>query len=599
MKINKTKKVKIGCASGFWGDTSTAAKQLVDDNNIDYLIFDFLSEVTMSILAGAKLKNANLGYATDFISQLKPLLYDINKKKIKIISNAGGINPESCRSILLHEAKKIGLKINVAVVYGDNLMSDLEKLKSINFKEIDSGKKFPKNILSMNAYLGAPAIATALREGADIVITGRCVDSAMALGPLMHEFNWGYDDYDYLAGGSLAGHIIECGAQCTGGNFTDWEKVTGFDNIGFPIVEVEWNGDFTLTKPKNTGGIVNFGTVAEQFLYEIGDPSRYILPDVICDFSKVKITEIGKNLVHVKNAKGIPPTNFYKVSTTHMKGYNIIGKLVIGGQKAKKKGEIIAQAILKKTSKILEEKKYEPFTETNYDLIGTNSIYGSDNIKADSKEILLRIMVKHNSKDALVLFSKEIAQAVTGMTAGVMNYLGGRPRVSKSIHLYSYLIDKNLLSISVNLNNKKYIVAVNPHGEVPKKPKGNRKIIIINKKILDTTIPLFKIAYARSGDKGDHANIGVIAREKKYLPYIQNALTSKKVSSYFSHFMKGDLKIWDVPGISGINFLLKNSLGGGGMASFNIDPQGKSYAQQLLEIEIPIPSSLKDKINYE
>ena len=208
-------------------------------------------------------------------------------------------------------------------------------------------------------------------------------------------------------------------------------------------------------------------------------------------------------------------------------------------------------------------------------------------------------MVKHNSKDALVLFSKEIAQAVTGMTAGVMNYLGGRPRVSKSIHLYSYLIDKNLLNISVNLNNKKYIVAVNPHGEVPKKPKENRKIIIINKKILDTTIPLFKIAYARSGDKGDHANIGVIAREKEYLPYIQNALTSKKVSSYFSHFMKGDLKIWDVPGISGINFLLKNSLGGGGMASFNIDPQGKSYAQQLLEIEIPIPSSLKDKINYE
>ena len=226
----KNKKVKIGCASGFWGDTSTAAKQLVDDNNIDYLVFDFLAEVTMSILAGSKLKNPDLGYATDFVTQLSPLLKDIHTKGIKIISNAGGINLEACRSMLVEEAKKAGADLKIAIVFGDDLINDVDKLKKLNLKEIDTNEPLPENILSINAYLGAPGITAALKDGADIVITGRCVDSAMVLGPLMHEFNWKHDDYDYLANGSLAGHIIECGAQCTGGNFTDWEEIKGFDN---------------------------------------------------------------------------------------------------------------------------------------------------------------------------------------------------------------------------------------------------------------------------------------------------------------------------------------------------------------------------------
>tara|TARA_A100001015_G_scaffold48949_1_gene54083 strand:- start:340 stop:1302 length:963 start_codon:yes stop_codon:yes gene_type:complete len=235
MKGIRNRKVKIGCASGFWGDTSTAAKQLVDDNNIDYLVFDFLAEVTMSILAGSKLKNPNLGYATDFVTQLSPLLKDLQTKSIKVISNAGGINPEACRSMLVEEAKKVGVDLKIAIVFGDDLINSIDELKRLDLKEIDTNKPLPENILSINAYLGAPAIAAALKEGADIVITGRCVDSAMVLGPLMHEFNWKHDDYDYLANGSLAGHIIECGAQCTGGNFTDWEGIKGFDNIGFPL----------------------------------------------------------------------------------------------------------------------------------------------------------------------------------------------------------------------------------------------------------------------------------------------------------------------------------------------------------------------------
>ena len=596
--ILEKKKIRIGCASGFWGDTSTAAKQLIDDNNIDYLVFDFLAEVTMSILAGAKLKNPNLGYATDFVTQLTPLLKDIHTKKIKIISNAGGINPESCRSILVDEAKKIGVDLKIAIVFGDDLINDLDELKKLDIKEIDTKEPLPENILSVNAYLGAPAIAAALKEGADIVVTGRCVDSAMVLGPLMHEFNWKHNDYDCLANGSLAGHIIECGAQCTGGNFTDWEEIKGFDNIGFPIVEVEPNGEFTVSKPHKTGGLVSFGTVAEQFLYEIGDPSRYQLPDVVCDFSEVKITEIGDNIVQVKNAKGLPPSNKYKISATYMNGYNVIGKLVIGGLKAEKKGKIIAEAIFNKTSRMLEENNFDPFTETKFDLIGTNSIYGPKEVDKNSKEIVLRIMVKHVNKEALILFSKEIAQAVTGMAAGVMNYMGGRPKVSRSIHLHSFFLDKSMLSIGIDINSERSLIPVLKQTNKTENKKTENQVNSTVKSLhLDSSVPLIKIAYARSGDKGDHANIGIIARKPEYLPFIKNALTSTTLSAFFNHVLKGSIEVWDVPGISGINFLLKHSLGGGGMASFNIDPQGKAYAQQILEYEIPITSLLANKLN--
>ena len=589
------KKVSIGCASGFWGDTSTAAKQLVDDNNIDYLVFDFLAEVTMSILAGAKTKNPDLGYATDFVTQLSPLLKDINKNKIKVISNGGGINPESCRSALIKEAEKSGLKLKIAVVYGDNLLDDLVNLKKSNLKEIDSNASLPEKVLSINSYLGAAGIVSALEEGADIVITGRCVDSAMVLGPLMYEFNWKYNDYNLLASGSLAGHIIECGAQCTGGNYTDWEDITGFDNMGFPIVEVESNGDFTVTKPAGTGGLVSFGTVGEQLLYEIGNPSHYILPDVICDFSQVTIKDLGNNLVQLKNAKGLPPTNTYKVSATYMNGYNVIGKLVIGGMKAKKKGEIIANAIIKKSLRILRENNFAPFSESKFDLIGTNSIYGSKGINPDSKEIVLRIMAKHEKKEALILFSKEIAQAVTGMAAGVMNYMGGRPRVSRSIHLFSFLLNKNKVRVGVDFNDKKKLISIHSIKSLEAPINKSRVIPSLQELTLDKTVPLIQLAYARSGDKGDHANIGIIARRSEYLPFIQNALTEKTVALYFEHVLNGKVKSWDVPGISGLNFLLKNSLGGGGMSSLNIDPQGKSYAQQILEYEIPVTSSIADK----
>ena len=593
MKKNKT--VKIGCASAFWGDTSSAAPQLVHSGSIDYLVFDYLAEVTMSILAGAKMKNPDLGYATDFIKHIGPLLTDIKKQGIKVISNAGGINLKSCRNAVLEEAKRAGIELNIAIVEGDNLINQENALRELPVKELETGKAMPKGMASINAYLGAAGVRQALELGADMVITGRCVDSAVVLGPLMYEFDWKYNEYDKLAAGSLAGHIIECGAQCTGGNFTDWHLVNNFDNMGFPIVEVESDGSFIVTKPEGTGGIVSFGSVAEQFLYEIGNPGSYLLPDVTCDFTNVHIEEVDHEKVLIKGAKGFAPTNTYKVSATYLHGYRITIAVIICGINAPKKAQVSADAIIKKTKRIFSENGLGDYLDTNISIIGTETTYGKNGAKTEPREVLLRIIARHKEKDALILLSRELAQASTGMTPGFINMLGGRPSVSPSIRLFSFLIAKVQIITTVDIHDKQYEVetytAKSNHMDTNTKISG----LSDNIDTTDAEVALINLAYARSGDKGDHANIGVIARKAEYLPYIRKALSIEIVAKYFAHVLKGEVERWDVPGINGLNFLLKNSLGGGGMASLNVDPQGKAYAQQLLDIMIPVPHIIAEE----
>ena len=590
MNYKKEDKVRIGCASGFWGDTTTAAKQLVEKGNLDYLVFDFLSEVTMSILAKAKIKNPDNGFTVDFVHQLNPLWKEIKTQNIKVISNAGGINLKSCKKSIQNELINQNIDLKVAVVLGDDLIDQKDELAKLAIKEWETEEPLPEFCLSMNAYLGYLGIYQALNEGADIVITGRCVDSALVLGPLAYEFKWSTDDYDLLASGSLAGHIIECGAQCTGGNFTDWEKIQGFDNIGFPIIEAKSNGEFIVTKPPETGGLVSFGTISEQLLYEIGNPNNYFLPDVVCDFTNVIIREISKNKVLVRGAKGISPTESYKVSATYLDGFKAGATLVIGGRKAQKKADIIAKAILSKVRRILIENGMDDFQDTNLSIIGTDSIYGLKRTDKKSKEVVMRLMVKHYNEKALRIFSKEIAQAVTGMTAGVINYMGGRPTISPSVHLFSFLIPKNFIKIEVEINQSKSEVKMPTLPKFSKKEDVNLNGYDNNDfSHLKTKVDLEKLAYARSGDKGDHVNIGIIARKSSYFPYIRDALKIEVVSKYFEHLLKGEVQRWDVPGVYGLNFLLKNALGGGGMASLNLDPQGKGYAQMLLELPIPVP----------
>src|SRR5690554_1525037 len=282
--------VRIGGAAAAWGDSIHGARQLVEKAEIDYLVGDYLAEVTMALLARARAKSPEAGFIPDWLASVKPVLQPIREHGIRLVTNSGGMNPRAARDAFLAAAAEQGLDFKVVVVFGDDLMPIESEIRQAAPREMFSGAALPARFASLNAYLGAGAIARALAEDADIVITGRIVDSAMALGPLMHEFGWKEDDYDRLAAGSLAGHVIECGAQATGGLFTDWEEVAdGWHDMGFPIVECAEDGSFTVTKPEGTGGLVSVGTVAEQIVYEIGDPQSYRLPDVICDFSGVQL----------------------------------------------------------------------------------------------------------------------------------------------------------------------------------------------------------------------------------------------------------------------------------------------------------------------
>lgn len=590
--------VKIGCASGFWGDTNTAAFQLVHLTDIDYLVFDYLSEITMSIMAKAKMVEPKHGYALDFVSRvMAPLLKKIAEKKIKVISNAGGVNPLACRDALQKIISEYSLNLKVAVVLGDDLLAKQEQFKQQNIQEMFSSEPLPDQVASSNAYLGAVAIRDALNLGADIVITGRVVDSAVVLAPLLHEYQWSLDDYDKLAQGSLAGHVIECGAQCTGGNFTDWRLVQGFDNMGFPVVEVSEDGSFVVTKPQGTGGLVSIATVAEQIVYEIGNPQAYLLPDVIADFSQVHLEQVGEHRVRVTGATGQAPTAQYKVSATYPDGYRVLVSFLIAGREAPQKAQVIADAILTKCERVLAMRSVPPFSEKSVEILGIESTYGAHAQALNSREVVVKIAVKHMFKEACMFFASEIAQASTGMAPALAGIVGGRPKASPVIKLFSFLIDKNQINVEVDFDGKRYPVEI-PEGSSTQQlnnfAAGESAVYQGN----EIEVPLIEIAHARSGDKGNHSNIGVIARKAEYLPWIRAALTEQAVASYMQHVLdaeKGRVIRYELPGLKALNFMLENALGGGGVASLRIDPQGKAFAQQLLDMPVKVPANLLEK----
>ncbi len=586
------KTIRIGGASAFYGDSQLAARQLVDKGGVDYLVFDYLAEVTMAILARAHMRDPQLGYAVDFVTvAMKDVLADCAKKGIKVIANAGGVNVPGCIAALQTLADEQGLSLTIAGVYGDDLSSRTAEIASNGLPDIDSGEPLPDGLASINAYLGAKPIADALAAGADVVVTGRVVDSAVVLGPLIHEFDWSMDDYDRLAQGSLAGHVLECGAQCTGGNFTDWHLVPDYSNISYPVAEVSASGEFVIEIPPGTGGMVTRATVGEQILYEIGDPANYLLPDVACDFTRVTLMGVGKDRVQVSGAKGRAPGPQYKVCATYIDGYRLMGSYFIAGPRAADKARTGADAWIKRVRKTFVERGIADFREVSIEIIGTESVYGPNARDFETREVMCKFGLHHDDKHALAFASAELAYLGTSGTPGMSGLGGGRVRPQPLMRIHSGLMDKSGVPVKVQVGGDVITEATFDVGEAS-------EVAICPEMLLDTLptadvwveVPLEKLAYARSGDKGNKANIGLMVREPRFLSILENQVTADAVAAYFAHAMTGTVTRFALPGFGAYNFLLTEALGGGATASVRMDTQGKAYGQMLLSLPVKVPA---------
>lgn len=590
--------VRIGCGSGFWGDTPEGARQLIDHGQIDYLVMDYLAEITMSILARMRQRQPDQGYASDFVSQLiVPHAKALAAQRIKLIVNAGGVNPAGCKAAVEQALAAQGVALRVAAVLGDDVMPQVEALRRGGTRELSSDAPLPAELVSANAYLGAFPIAQALDQGADIVITGRCVDSALALGPLIHAFGWTAAQWDLLAAGSLVGHVLECGAQCTGGFATDWQATQqGWADIGFPIAECRADGRFVVTKPAGTGGAVDVQGVSEQITYETGDPQRYLLPDVVCDFSAVQVRQIGPDRVAVQGARGLPATPHYKVSATYVDGFRCMATMLVRGTDAAAKARAVAQAILARTRTLLGREGWADYSETSVELLGAEDGYGQHARPGAqaTREVVLKLGVRHAQAKALDVFAREIFPTSTSTVQGLAGVFGGRPKVQPVVRLYSFLLDKACLSVRLDMDGQQQAVAIaagtaGTTGQAPaadaawQMPAGPR-----------TTVPLLALAYARSGDKGDISNIAVLARRPEFVPLLRQSVTAERVRSHLAHQVRGRAERFEWPGLLGFNFLLHEALGGGGVASLRYDPQGKAHAQLLLDMAVEIPQAWAD-----
>ena len=598
-------RVRIGCGCGFWGDSAAGPAQLVRRGELDFLVLDYLSEITLSLLARARRGRPELGYTTDFVSNvMRPLAAEICAHGIRVVANAGGVNPQACRDSLEAVLRQLGVPLRVAVVLGDDITADLDGLRREGVLDLEGERPLPAQVISANAYLGAVPIADALTRGADVVITGRCADSALALGPLIHTFGWGAQDLDRLAMGSLAGHIIECGPQATGGISTDWRAVAGgWDDMGYPIVECWDDGGFVVTKAPGTGGLVNAATVAEQITYEVHDPGRYVLPDVVCDFTGVSLEDLGEDRVRVSGARGLPATAYYKASLTYPDGYRCTATLMIVGADAEERAQLVAEAILKRTRRMFAENGWADYRAVSVEVLGAEAMYGAHTRAQATREVILKIAVAHEAEPPLELFAREIFPAATSMAQGITGFAGGRPAVQPIVRLASCLVPKSKVHARIDLEVRAPVSAI----AAPRVATRSAEPLPAAEGVYasgpgtastawessgpSVEVPLVRLAYGRSGDKGDTANISVLARRPEFVPLLARVLTPAVVSAYLAHLVEGEVRRYDWPGLNGWNFVLERALGGGGVASLRYDPQGKGYAQILMDLPVRVPTS--------
>ena len=585
--------MRIGGASGFWGDSAVAVPQLLAVPGLHYLVFDYLAELTMSILAGARAKRPELGYATDFVELVvRRHLAACRARGIRLVANAGGVNPQACADAVRKVAAELGCAVTVGVVDGDDVTALVPTLREAGTTALATGAAMPARLASANAYLGALPIARALARGADVVITGRVVDSALTLGPLMHEFGWAAGDLDRLAMGSLAGHLIECGAQATGGLFTDWDRVPDWAHIGYPVLECAPDGGFTVTKPAGTGGLVSVATVAEQLVYEIGDPANYVLPDVVCDFTRVTMAADGAHRVKVAGARGKPPTDTYKVCATYADGFRCTGTLTVTGFDAAAKARRSGEAILTRTRALFADAGLADYSGVDLSVMGEASVFGPHARRHDLQEAVLRLAVSHPQKAALEVFAREIAPAGTSWSPGTTGSLNaGRPAVAPQVKAFAFRVPKAAVTARVTLDGVSEAIPVPAGSAAPLVAGADAPSAMPAGEEL-VEVPLVRLAHGRSGDKGDTANVGLVARRPEFLPWIQAQATAAAVRQYLSHLMTGRATRFALPGIGAVNLVLEHALGGGGMASLRTDPLGKGMAQIVLSMPVQVPKRL-------
>ncbi len=594
--------IKIGNAGGFWGDDLKALRRQIEgDIALDYISSDYLAEITMSILRKQQQKNPQTGYVTDFVDQIVDVADLLKTKKIRMIANAGGINPLACaREIIRRLDGKTILKI--AVVEGDNLIDSMSEFypAKADFKNMESDKDFQTikdRIQSANAYLGLPPLLKALESGADLIIAGRVTDTSITMAPAVFEFGWKLNDWDKLASALIAGHIIECGAQGSGGNFTDWQKVEKWGNFGYPIAEIFPDGHFYITKHPHSGGSITINSVKEQLLYEMGDPENYISPDVIADFKTIQLEQAGHDRVKVFGIKGKPSTHFLKVSMAYADGFKASGSVIIGGCEVLEKARVFEN--------IFWERLGIDFVKKSTEYIGYNATMKDIPTEIIPNEILLQFSVFDFDKNKINEFSKSIAPIILSGPPGVA-VTGGRPQIREVMTYWPALIPKTLVPVSVKILTDSgeiaeisEILSVTGFEEDMPKTKGQIQISSDNNFSLEysfgkdiKSVKLKDICLARSGDKGDMANIGLIARSPEIYQFIKEKITADFVKSVFSESCKGIVVRYELDNLQSLNFLVEESLDGGGTKSLMIDAQGKIFAQNLLKQTISVPEKL-------
>ncbi len=442
--MTSAKTIRIGNGQGFWGDNVDAPVELLRGGEIDYIGMDYLAEVTLSIMMRQKLKNSRLGYATDFIDFVRRVLPELQERGVRVLTNAGGLNPRACREKIFEVARQLGLSgVRVGVVEGDDVLPRLPELVAAGHQlaNMDTGEPIAPLVdqfTSANAYLGARPVVEALAGGALIVLCGRVTDTALALAPAIHEFGWAEDDWDRLAAGTIAGHILECGPQSTGGNFSRWWEVPDLWNVGYPIAEMEPSGEFVVTKHAGTGGMVTVDTVSEQLLYEMANPTEYITPDVVADFTTIRLAEEGPDRVRVHGIAGRPKTPFLKVSASHLAGYKGSGQLTVSGPRAVDKARLAAETVWKRL-----ERAGVTFGEgcRETELLGQGAVLpGIWEAQEEPPEVVLRLAVRDADRAKVERFGKEIAPLVTAGPPGVTGFAGGRPKPQEVVAYWPALL---------------------------------------------------------------------------------------------------------------------------------------------------------------